>query len=155
MHTFSDVVSFTMAMAMAMAACCTSGCTIYQQTETNKQIKAHNEVLQTQVEQQQQLQVTLNDQMQQLSDELATKQLSAKQLDQRLAALQQENDRLARSNSQKKTKTDTARRELADLRAELQRLQNEKNLTDQQMRDQIAALQAKVRERLLILAQVK
>jgi septal ring factor EnvC (AmiA/AmiB activator) len=94
------------------------------------------------------LQADLRKQTGQLSADLDNRQMTADQLDQRLADLQQQNDRLAATNAQEKQKTAQMRAAIANYRAQLAELKRNPPADPKVLADKVAALKADVKRRI-------
>jgi chromosome segregation ATPase len=106
------------------------------------------QVKETDLAQEQALQAELNDQTRQLSTDLANRQMTARQLDQRLAALQKQNDRLAATNANERQKTAQLRQQIAGFRAQLDALEHDTTSNPDDIRAKIDAVKLEIRQRL-------
>ena len=135
-----------------VVALCVSGCTVISQYNDVQATQQRVNAKETELATEEALHADLQNQMKQLSADLASKKMSSAELDHRLAVLQQRNDQLAATNAQERQKTAQARTQLAQYRAQLAALQRDKSLTDQQAAEQIAKLKEEIGKRLAILA---
>jgi hypothetical protein len=108
-----------------MLLCGAPGCTIYEQYQANDAVRERVEYKKTAVGFEEASQQELDAQMVALSGELATRQLTARQLDERLAALQQHNRELMQRNGQKSRQRDALARDFDDYRAQVKALRAE------------------------------
>lgn len=148
--------SHHVAIAVAVAAAlCGSGCTVIKQANDNHATEQRISEKQSEVEREQAREAELRNEMTQLSSELATRKMTARELDLRLAELQRRNDALVATNTRQKQLTAEARAKLAQYRTQLAALQRAPNQSDQQTQAQIAALRAEIRKRLAVLAEAE
>lgn len=137
-------------IAAVLAALC--GCTVIRQANENQATEQRIGAKQSELEREQAREVELRGEMNQLSSELATRKMTARELDAHLAELQRRNDALVATNARQRQLTADARAKLAQYRARLAALQQTPSQSERQTQAQIDALRAEIRQRLADLA---
>lgn len=132
-----------------------SGCTLMNQYQDVQQTQQRVQYKETDLAQEEALQQELNTETRRLSTDLATRKMTVTQLDQRLAALQKQNDRLAATNTKERQKTAQLQREIAGFRAQLSALQNDKTSNPDDIRAKIEQVKLEIRQRLEVQAGVR
>jgi septal ring factor EnvC (AmiA/AmiB activator) len=137
------------------AAWAVSGCTLMNQYQDVQATQQRVQYKEADLAQEQAIQEELNRQTRQLSADLANRQMTAGQLDQRLAALQKQNDRLAATNATEREKTAKLRQQIAGYRAQLNALEHDTTSNPDDIRVKIDQVKLEIRQRLEVQAGVR
>ncbi len=138
-----------------LAAWTASGCTLMNQYQDVQATQQRVQYKETDLAQEQAIRDELNRQTRQLSADLANRQMTAGQLDQRLAALQKQNDRLAATNAKERQKTAQLRQQIAGYRAQLDALEHDTTSNPDDIRAKIDQVKLEIRQRLEVQAGVR
>jgi septal ring factor EnvC (AmiA/AmiB activator) len=141
-------------------ACAAAGCTIAGQIQDNKATQTRVDEKTVELQQEEWQQQQLEEQTRVLSDDLAARQMTADQLDARLAALQKRNQQLLHVNDKKRHQREELARVLDDYRKQVHDI-NAANATEAAtnaarlaaQQQQIDALKQRLHVRLAALAQ--
>jgi chromosome segregation ATPase len=132
-----------------------SGCTLMNQYQDVQATQQRVQYKETDLAQEQAMQEELNHQTRQLSTDLANRQMSAAQLDQRLAALQKQNDRLVSTNAKQRQKTAQLSQQIAGYRAQLNALEHDTTSNPDDIRAKVDQVKLEIRQRLEVQAGVR